>query len=90
MEPDLAVLPGARNPSADLIRRERSRNLRAQVLHLPTNYRRALWLHYIREWSYEEITRSLDVPIGTLKIWLHRGRQRLRSNLLHLEEDFAN
>ena len=90
MEPDLAVLPAARNPSADLFRHERSRSLRSQVLHLPTNYRRALWLHYIREWSYEEITRSLDVPIGTLKIWLHRGRQRLRSNLLHLEEDFAN
>ncbi len=88
-EPILDVMPGTPNPGHDLSRRDSRRRLRAKVLHLPTNYRRALWLHYIREWSYEEITRSLDVPIGTLKIWLQRGRKRLRTDLAHLEEDLV-
>ena len=54
---------------------------RNEIRSLPANYRRAIWLRYIREWSYEEITRALQVPIGTVKTWLFRARQMLERRL---------
>ena len=32
--------------------------------------------------SYEEMTRALDIPLGTLKAMLHRARERLRRALV--------
>lgn len=41
--------------------------------------RAALVMFHVGEASYEEIAQELDVPIGTVMTWLHRGRQRLRA-----------
>lgn len=70
-----------RSPVEDLERSERRRLVRNEIRSLPPNYRRAIWLRYIREWSYEEITRALKVPIGTVKTWLFRARQILERRL---------
>lgn len=48
---------------------------------LPENVRSALVMFHLHEQSYEEIARTLDVPIGTVMTWLHRGRKRLREAL---------
>ena len=44
---------------------------------LPLPYRQALTLFYAEEKSYEEIARILDMPIGTVKTHIHRGRKLL-------------
>jgi DNA-directed RNA polymerase specialized sigma24 family protein len=31
--------------------------------------------------SYQEIERELQVPLGTVKIWLYRGRLQLKHKL---------
>jgi RNA polymerase sigma-70 factor (ECF subfamily) len=54
------------------------------IQKLPEQHRKAIWLHYIQEHSYEEITRILKVPIGTVKTWLNRGRQELKDLLYRL------
>lgn len=39
--------------------------------------RAALVLYHQEERSYEEIARIMDLPIGTVRTHLHRGRERL-------------
>jgi len=48
------------------------------LLHaLPLQYRQVLTLFYAEERSYEEIARALDLPLGTVKTHIHRGRKLL-------------
>lgn len=44
---------------------------------LPVQYRQVLTLFYAEERSYEEIARALDMPLGTVKTHIHRGRKML-------------
>jgi RNA polymerase sigma-70 factor, ECF subfamily len=37
--------------------------------------RDALLLYALADLSYEEIALALDVPVGTVRTWLHRARQ---------------
>lgn len=43
--------------------------------------REALALFHLHELSYEEIAQTLEVPIGTVMTWIHRGRGALREAL---------
>jgi RNA polymerase sigma factor (sigma-70 family) len=38
--------------------------------------RDVLLLYALADLSYEEIAVALDVPVGTVRTWLHRGRKR--------------
>jgi RNA polymerase sigma-70 factor (ECF subfamily) len=38
-------------------------------------------LHYFEERSYQEIAEILQVPLGTVGTYLHRGRNALREAL---------
>jgi RNA polymerase sigma-70 factor (ECF subfamily) len=54
----------------------------AQALEtLPEPMRLAVVLYHVHESTYEEIAQTLDVPLGTVMTWLHRGRRRLRAAL---------
>jgi RNA polymerase sigma factor (sigma-70 family) len=43
--------------------------------------RDALLLYALADLSYEEISFALDVPVGTVRTWLHRARQIARREL---------
>jgi RNA polymerase sigma-70 factor, ECF subfamily len=48
------------------------------LLHaLPVQYRQVLTLFYAEDRSYEEIARTLNLPLGTVKTHIHRGRKLL-------------
>lgn len=49
-----------------------------EMLHLDEEYRTVLVLRELQDVAYEEIARMLEVPIGTVKSRLHRGRTELR------------
>ena len=53
---------------------------------LPTEFRMPVILRDLEEWSYEEIAVSLDLPVGTVKSRIARGRGQLRTILLPLLE----
>jgi RNA polymerase sigma-70 factor, ECF subfamily len=48
---------------------------------LPEVFRTAVVLRDVEDFSYDEIAKILDVPIGTVMSRIHRGRAQLRSIL---------
>ena len=48
---------------------------------LPDHFRSPVILRDIQELSYEDISKILDVPLGTVKSRINRARQQLKSKL---------
>jgi len=52
--------------------------VREELTHVDEEYRTVLVLRELQDVAYEEIARILEVPVGTVKSRLHRGRTMLR------------
>lgn len=48
---------------------------------LPPTYRGALIMRHREGMSYEEIAEALEMPLGTVKARIHRGREKLQQKL---------
>ncbi len=48
--------------------------LAAALAAMRREHRDALLLHVLADLSYEEVAEALDVPIGTVRGWIHRAR----------------
>jgi RNA polymerase sigma-70 factor, ECF subfamily len=57
--------------------------IQAEISKLPEKYRSPIVLKYIEELSLKEISEILDLPVGTVKTRIHRGREALRKQLRH-------
>jgi RNA polymerase sigma-70 factor (ECF subfamily) len=77
-DPD-RVLPGA--PGADEASQELSVEIQAALASLPEEFRVPVVLCDVADQSYEQIAAALDVPIGTVRSRIHRGRRMLREAL---------
>lgn len=53
---------------------------------LRPEYRSCIMLRHVEGRSYEEIAATLDLPLGTVKTYIHRARIQLRDLLDHLRE----
>ncbi len=56
---------------------EQKEIVRQEIGNLPFNYRTAVTLFYLQEMTYEEIGAVMEIPIGTVKTYLYRGRVSL-------------
>ncbi|HYQ57397.1 MAG TPA: sigma-70 family RNA polymerase sigma factor [Draconibacterium sp.] len=65
------------NPEEKLIRQQKAILLRRVVRKLKPRYQTLVELRYFREFSYEEIAKELDLPLGTVKAQLFRAREML-------------
>jgi RNA polymerase sigma-70 factor (ECF subfamily) len=70
------------NLEEQIERKDFSRNVRELVDRLPTRYRTVLTLFYVNQARYEEIAEIMNIPLGTVKTYLHRARLRLRDLVL--------
>lgn len=57
------------------------------LIRLPPEYREAVVLRDLEGRSYEEIAEILQVPSGTVRSRIHRGREALRQLLEHYVEE---
>ena len=48
---------------------------------LRAEYRQAFLLFHEHELSYAQIAQTMDVPLGTIKTWVHRARRELIEHL---------
>jgi RNA polymerase sigma-70 factor, ECF subfamily len=58
--------------------------IQKQIAELPSKYRSIIMLRYLEDFSLQEISEILDIPIGTVKTRIHRGREALRKKLRHV------
>lgn len=78
----------ARQESAldEMEARELGTAIERAVAHLRPQYRACIMLRHVEGRSYEEIAATLDLPLGTVKTYIHRARHELRKALEHLKE----
>lgn len=68
-------------PAAATIENEQQRELLTRLRELPEHYRQVIVLRFLEELSYEEIAELLDLPMGSVKTRIFRGREMLRQRL---------
>jgi len=56
--------------------------LKEELARIPQAFRSALTLFYVQELSYEEMASVLEMPLGTVKTNLSRGRVLLRKRVM--------
>jgi RNA polymerase sigma-70 factor (ECF subfamily) len=61
------------------------RRLAAVLADLSTGERSVLLLVAWEQFSYEEVARALDIPVGTVRSRLHSARKRVRAALADLD-----
>ena len=64
--------------------REMGEVMERAIAGLRPEYRTAIILCHIEGRAYEEIAQIMDVPLGTVKTYIHRARNELRAQLEHL------
>jgi RNA polymerase sigma-70 factor (ECF subfamily) len=80
--------PGDFEDSPDdlLIRREQETEFMNLLNQLPLSQRSVLLLHFIEDFSLEEIARVTESPLGTVKSRLHYAKRALRKLLEGIEK----
>jgi RNA polymerase sigma-70 factor, ECF subfamily len=56
------------------------------IQKLRPEYRACIMLRHVEGRSYEEIAATLDLPLGTVKTYIHRARHQLRDALEGIRE----
>jgi RNA polymerase sigma factor (sigma-70 family) len=74
------------DPETHMINQQKIKLMRDVVNKLKPRYRRLVELRYFSEYSYEEISLELNLPIGTVKAQLFRARELLYNILKNTEE----
>jgi RNA polymerase sigma-70 factor (ECF subfamily) len=80
-EPD-RILPPTVGADVALESEVLSADIQAALGRLPDDYRAAVVLCDVVGHSYEEISETLDIPLGTVRSRIHRGRAQLRKALV--------
>ena len=60
------------------------------IAKLRPEYRTCILLRHVEGRPYEEIAEILDLPLGTVKTYIHRARNELRIALAHLKEEWES
>lgn len=72
--------------SSHLIHRLANRPLLEQVQRLPYKLQQVVTLHYLNEYTQEEVADILEIPLGTVKSRIHAALTKLRQKQqLHSE-----
>ena len=84
-EIEVAHAASGLSPEAAMEQIEEGELVWRAVLSLPAHYRAVIELRHFQELNYEEIARTLEMPVGKVKVHLHRARKLLAMRLQHDE-----
>jgi RNA polymerase sigma-70 factor (ECF subfamily) len=76
------------DPEEHFIRKQKVEQVRVLVDSLKPKYREMIELFYFHEMSHEEISKKLNLPIGTIKAQLFRARDLLYNALKNTKEKY--
>ena len=75
-------IPSTELKSEDIVQGEYAeRDIQKAILQLPLHFRTVVILRDIQELSYEEISKIVNVPLGTVKSRINRARLQLQQSL---------
>jgi RNA polymerase sigma-70 factor (ECF subfamily) len=69
------------NPQELLEHRELGGQIEAAIGELRAEYRTVILLRHVEGYAYDEIAEIMDLPLGTVKTYLHRARNELKKKL---------
>ena len=69
------------DPSEDLSSQNFEKSVQRALAELPDDFKTIIILRDIQELSYDEISKIVDVPLGTVKSRINRGRVKLQELL---------
>jgi RNA polymerase sigma-70 factor (ECF subfamily) len=78
--------PGAKTPEESVIQKSDIKFLRQNLLLLPPDLRTLVIMRDIQDYSYQEISEHLDIPLGTTKSRINRARTKLAKIILEKKE----
>ncbi len=82
----LQLAHGGESPLDELQARELGSQIEQAIATLRPEYRSCIMLRHVQGYAYEEIAEMLDLPLGTVKTYIHRARAELRDLLEHARE----
>lgn len=82
----IQLAAGGEDPLQELTARELGAAIERAIDRLRPEYRACILLRHVEDRSYEEIAATLDLPLGTVKTYIHRARHQLRAMLEELRE----
>ncbi|MBI4540717.1 MAG: sigma-70 family RNA polymerase sigma factor [Gemmatimonadetes bacterium] len=82
----ITVEAAGETPEQYVAHRELGGHIDRAIGELRPEYRAAITLRHLEGYSYEEIAQVMDVPLGTVKTYIHRARSELKEKLAHLVE----
>jgi len=70
-------------PAEELERRELAEAVHRALASLPPRYRVPLTMFHLDGLSYQKVAEFLDIPVGNVKVLIHRARAKLKALLPH-------
>lgn len=77
LTPSALIQSDTPDPEVSMINKQKISLMHDVVSKLKPRYRSLIELRYFKEYSYEEISEHLELPIGTVKAQLFRARELL-------------
>ncbi|MEX2472638.1 MAG: sigma-70 family RNA polymerase sigma factor [Gemmatimonadota bacterium] len=80
----MVIASDGETPQEYVENRELGGQIEAAIGTLREEYRTAILLRHVEGYAYDEIAEIMDVPLGTVKTYIHRARGELKEQLAHL------
>ncbi|MCP2604863.1 RNA polymerase sigma factor [Candidatus Aminicenantes bacterium AH-873-B07] len=68
--------------NAQINKIELEKRIRKFLDILPINYKTVLSLYYWQELTYQKIAEAMNIPVGTVKTYIHRAKKLLKQKIL--------
>lgn len=76
------------DPEEKVMKKEKMGLMREVVEKLKPHYRQLIELRYFKEYSYEEIAKELNLPLGTVKAQLFRAREFISNIMKNIPDNY--
>ena len=80
----LVIASEEESPQDYVENRELGGQIEDAIGTLREEYRTAILLRHVEGYAYDEIAEIMEVPLGTVKTYIHRARGELKERLAHL------
>lgn len=85
---DNKVVAYTLNPEEKIMKDERMKIMQQLVHSLDGDFEKVIRLRFFEEYSYDEIATELNLPLGTVKVQIHRAKKILHSILKDSSDKF--